>query len=131
MGTVVRTKSVGSPFWITTFVIKTNRRQEAMPDDDSKAAEEQLSRREIARRTKPVVCYAVENLPPKQGGDALYESLRTAVKDGKATLVNSLKIPPRDARSWKVPAGHLWRIICTDGPQVADMNCWSESNPSE
>mmetsp|Transcript_9723 Transcript_9723/g.20634 ORF Transcript_9723/g.20634 Transcript_9723/m.20634 type:complete len:285 (-) Transcript_9723:343-1197(-) len=89
------------------------------------------SRRQLARETKPIVCYAVENLPPKKGGDKLYESLRTAVRDGHASLVESFKIPPRDARSWKVPAGCLWRITCTDGPQVADMNCWSLSNKKE
>lgn len=90
-----------------------------------------LSRKEIARRTKPIVCYAVENLPPKRGGEGLYASLRTAVSDGRATLVRMLEIPPRDARSWRVPAGHLWRIVCTSGPQVADMNCWSASDPRE
>jgi len=89
------------------------------------------SRRQLARKTKPIVCYAVENLPPKKGGEELYASLRTAVRDGHASLVESFKIPPRDARSWKVPAGCLWRITCTDGPQVADMNCWSLSNKKE
>ena len=76
------------------------------------------SRRDISRNTKPIVCYAVENLPDKKGGDALYEELRTVVQQGKATLVEELEIPAKDARSWNVPAGHLWRIICTKGPQV-------------
>jgi len=99
--------------------------------EPSSPNESPLSRKEIARRTKPLVCYAIENLPPKKGGEALYAAIRTAVEDGVATLADSLSIPPRDARSWKVPAGHLWRIICTEGPQVADMNCWSQSNPEE
>jgi hypothetical protein len=47
----------------------------------------------------------VEGLPPKKGGAALYESLRTAVARGDATLVEALTIPPKDARSWRVPAG--------------------------
>jgi len=89
------------------------------------------ARRALARNTRPLVCYAVENLPPKKGGDALYTKLRTAVADGNATMHQSLVIPPSDARSWKVPAGYLWRIICTEGPQVADMNCWSANNPAE
>lgn len=89
------------------------------------------SRKEVARSTKPIPCYAVENIPPKKGGDELYMELRTAVASGRATLLEELEIPPRDARSWKVPAGCLWRIICTKGPQVADMNCWSASNPAE
>ena len=73
----------------------------------------------------------MDKLPPKKGGAKLYESLRTAVADGNATLVEKLEIPPRDARSWKVPAGCLWRIVCTKGPQVADMNCWSLRDPAE
>lgn len=89
------------------------------------------NRRELARSTKPIVCYAVENLPKKTGSPLLYEQLRTAVKDGRASLVERLEIPPCDAKSWKVPAGCLWRIVCTKGPQVADMNCWSLENPQE
>ena len=89
------------------------------------------ARRALARSTAPLVCYAVESLPPKKGGDQLYNSLRTAVADGRATLQEAITIPPCDARSWRVPAGWLWRIVCTEGPQVADMNCWSASDPAE
>eukprot|EP00316_Scyphosphaera_apsteinii_P004847 CAMPEP_0119338470 /NCGR_PEP_ID=MMETSP1333-20130426/96134_1 /TAXON_ID=418940 /ORGANISM="Scyphosphaera apsteinii, Strain RCC1455" /LENGTH=280 /DNA_ID=CAMNT_0007349761 /DNA_START=115 /DNA_END=957 /DNA_ORIENTATION=+ len=88
-------------------------------------------RRALARAAKPLVCYNLEGLPAKKGGDALYALLRTAVADGLATQVEALTIPACDARSWKVSAGSLWRIVCTDGPQVADMNCWSAANPSE
>ena len=90
-----------------------------------------MNRRHLARSTPPIVCYNVAALPPKKGGDILYGALKTAVKDGRATLIHVLEIPPRDARSWTVPAGHLWRIVCTHGPQVADMNCWSAVNPME
>ena len=90
-----------------------------------------LSRKEITRQTKPILCYNIDSIPPKKGGDELYSTLRTAVKDNIATLVTKLEIPAKDARSWRVPAGHLWRIVCVRGPQVADMNCWSLSNPKE
>jgi len=90
-----------------------------------------LSRKEITRQTKPILCYNIDSIPPKKGGDKLYSALRTAVEDNIATLVTKLTIPAKDAKSWKVPAGHLWRIVCSDGPQVADMNCWSLSNPKE
>lgn len=90
-----------------------------------------MARRAVTRAAKPVVCYAVEGLPAKKGGEELYASLRTAVADGNAMLEEELTIPPHDARSWHVPAGSLWRIVCTEGPQVADMNCWSSSNPAE
>ncbi|KAL7551950.1 hypothetical protein ACHAWF_015163 [Thalassiosira exigua] len=41
------------------------------------------------------------------------------------------KSPPPDARTWEVSAGHLWRIICTSDPQVADVNCRARGNPDE
>lgn len=75
-------------------------------------------RRQVARSTKPIPCYAVESLPPLKGGPALYEELRSAVATGRATLIEKLEILPRDARSWKVPARCLWRIICTTDLQV-------------
>ena len=78
---------------------------------------------------KPMVCYAVESLPPKRGGDGLYEQLRTAVSDGNATLHERITIPACDAASWRVPAGWMWRIVCTEGPQVADMNVWNAADP--
>ena len=81
-------------------------------------------RRALARSTPPTPCYKVEQLPGKKGGDALYAALGSAVADGRASLVQELVIPARDARSWRVPAGHLWRIVCSHGPQVADMNAW-------
>jgi uncharacterized protein YcgI (DUF1989 family) len=90
------------------------------------------SRRDLARQTRPIPCYKVEQLPPKYGDPSLYdEYLPNAVTRGEAVLVESLTIPPREARSWQVPAGCLWRIVCTDGPQVADMNCWSLHNRDE
>mmetsp|Transcript_21230 Transcript_21230/g.44726 ORF Transcript_21230/g.44726 Transcript_21230/m.44726 type:complete len:355 (-) Transcript_21230:450-1514(-) len=86
----------------------------------------QSCRRELARSTKPIPCYKVEQLPPKFGSEKLYQSvLPGAVASGEAVLVEALTIPPRSALSWNVPAGCLWRIVCTEGPQVADMNCWA------
>jgi uncharacterized protein YcgI (DUF1989 family) len=89
-------------------------------------------RRALARRTKPIPCYAVEQLPPKHGGDALYESIgRDAVAQGRVRLVQEFLIPACDARSWTVTAGQLFRIVCSHGPQVADLNCWNRHNPRE
>lgn len=58
---------------------------------------------------------------------ALLERLAT----GKHELVSELTIPPRDGRAWVVKAGQLWRIVCTEGPQVADMNVWQLQNPKK
>jgi uncharacterized protein YcgI (DUF1989 family) len=40
-------------------------------------------------------------------------------------------VPPRAARTSRVPAGHFFRIICMDGPQVGDLNLWAENDLSE
>jgi uncharacterized protein YcgI (DUF1989 family) len=37
----------------------------------------------------------------------------------------------RDGLAWEVKAGQVFRIVCTDGPQVADVNFWSLHNPKE
>lgn len=89
------------------------------------------SRRDLARSTPPIPCYALDQIPAKLGGEDLYAEIGSAVQAGKAKLVNGLEIPPRDARSWVVKEGQIWRIVCHKGPQVADMNCWSLANPKE
>lgn len=95
------------------------------------SAAEVAARRALSRSTKPIPCYNLDAIPPKKGGEALYGSLATLVDSGKAKLVHEVEIPPRDAKSWAVKAGQLWRITCSHGPQVADMNCWSLDNPKE
>jgi uncharacterized protein YcgI (DUF1989 family) len=72
-----------------------------------------------------MVCYNVESLP--QIDKAFYERLATT----EHQLVTSFKIPPRDGKAWPVKAGQLFRISCTDGPQVADVNFFSLHNPKE
>ena len=33
--------------------------------------------------------------------------------------------------AWHVPAGHVFRIVTIDGPQVGDLNIWNLHNPRE
>jgi len=40
-------------------------------------------------------------------------------------------IPPRDAKTFLVPAGHFVRIVSVEGPQVGDLNLWSSENIDE
>ena len=47
------------------------------------------------------------------------------------TLVDELTVPPRDARAFDVPAGHLFRINSIEGPQVGDLNLWNANDLSE
>ncbi len=90
-----------------------------------------LSRKVLARTTKPIPCYAVDQIPAKKGGEELYKSLASVVESGKAKLISEVEIPAREAVSWVVKTGQMWRICCHKGPQVADMNCWNLHNPSE
>ncbi len=73
---------------------------------------------------KPVICYPNETLPTFDA--AFYE----AAKDGM-TLVDTVIVPPRDARCFSVPAGHFCRIAYQDGPQVGDLNLWNADDINE
>ena len=46
-------------------------------------------------------------------------------------LVESFTIPIRTGRAWRVPAGHVCRLLTVDGPQVGDLNLWNAANPRE
>ncbi len=59
---------------------------------------------------------------------AFYGAL--AQDDGRE-LVDSFVLPIRSGRAWKIPAGHLCRIVTIEGPQVADLNLWSLNDPRE
>ena len=72
----------------------------------------------------PIVCYNVEALPP------IDKDFYSALADGTSRhqLVEEVTVPPRDGRAWKVKAGQVFRIVCIDGPQVADVNFFNLHN---
>lgn len=72
----------------------------------------------------PVICYPVEGLPALDL--AAYQSARS----GWAKTTEIL-VPPRDARSFHVPAGQFFRITSVGGPQVGDLNLWNAGDLSE
>ena len=76
------------------------------------------------RAIRPVICYPVAGLPRP---DLL--ALRAARAGW--TLVSETLVPPREARAFDVPAGHFFRILCQDGPQVGDLNLWAAADLSE
>ena len=76
------------------------------------------------RAVKPVTVYTLDRLPAYD--QEFYETIRRDM-----TLVDELTVPPRDARAFDVPAGHLFRIINTEGPQVGDLNLWNADDLSE
>ena len=76
------------------------------------------------RSMPPTICYEVDGLP--KFDMALYQSMREYM-----SKIDEVIIAPRDARCFKVPAGHFFRITCVDGPQVGDLNLWNADNLSE
>jgi uncharacterized protein YcgI (DUF1989 family) len=76
------------------------------------------------RRKGPVICYPPDTLPPPDM--ARYTS---AQKD--MVPVASVMVPLRDAATFRVQAGHVFRIVCMDGPQVGDLNLWAADDLSE
>ncbi len=72
----------------------------------------------------PVVCYPIAGLPAPDM--ALYRAARAGLAP-----VETLLIPAREARCFKVPAGHFFRIHSVEGPQVGDLNLWNAADLSE
>jgi hypothetical protein len=60
---------------------------------------------------------------------AFYDRLTAA--NTERTLIETVTVPMRDGQAWVVPAGHVFRIKVTDGPQVGDFNMWNLHNPRE
>jgi uncharacterized protein YcgI (DUF1989 family) len=79
---------------------------------------------EARRAIKPVICYPVETLPHPDM--ALYAQARSDLRKTDEVLV-----PPRDARTFTVPAGHFFRISSVEGSQVGDLNLWNANDLSE
>ena len=78
----------------------------------------------IRRLIKPVISYPIDNLPAFDA--ELYRTARDYMN-----LLESIIIPPRDAKTFEVPAGCFFRIVSIDGPQVGDLNLWNKNNINE
>ena len=76
------------------------------------------------KSVRPVICYPVLSLPPPNL--ELYRSARQTLAP-----VGDILIPARDARTFRVPAGHFFRIHSVGGPQVGDLNLWNAADLSE
>ena len=76
------------------------------------------------RAVAPVIAYPVDTLPKPD---------LAALQDAREAMVLSAEIvvPPREARCFAVPAGHFFRIISCEGPQVGDLNLWHQQDLDE
>ncbi|MBK1623935.1 urea carboxylase-associated family protein [Afifella marina] len=93
--------------------MKLNEPEHAAPDDA-------VARRDV----EPVICYPTATLP------AVDLTAYRAARDGWRKIAETL-VPPRDARTFRVPAGHFFRIVSVEGPQVGDLNLWHEADLTE
>jgi uncharacterized protein YcgI (DUF1989 family) len=79
---------------------------------------------EARRAVPPVICYPTETLPKPDLG------LYTAAL-GSARVTHRVTASPRDACAFEVPAGHYFRIMCPEAPQVGDLNLWNANDLGE
>src|SRR5262249_50832327 len=78
----------------------------------------------LRKAARPVACYPTESLP--RPDLAAYRALRDRLE-----LTETIVVPPREAATWTVPAGHFFRLVCSEGPQVGDLNLFNAANPKE
>jgi uncharacterized protein YcgI (DUF1989 family) len=76
------------------------------------------------RAAKPVVVYRLDRA---RLNDAV---LAGDARSGMAKISETI-VPPREGRAFDVPAGHFFRIVSIEGPQVGDLNLWNAANLSE
>jgi uncharacterized protein YcgI (DUF1989 family) len=76
------------------------------------------------RAIPPVICYPVETLPAPDM--SLLDAARATM-----TKTGEVIVPPRDAATFTVPAGHFFRISSVEGPQVGDLNLWNAHDLKE
>lgn len=78
----------------------------------------------VRRAIPPVVCYPPDRLAPPPL--AAYRAAREGWRPAGSVLV-----PPREARTFRVPAGCFFRIVSVEGAQVGDLNLWHAGDLSE
>lgn len=76
------------------------------------------------RSVKPVIVYAIEGLP--RYDTAFFHHARADLAKIAETIV-----PPREGGAFAVPAGHFFRIVSIEGPQVGDLNLWNAHDLGE
>ena len=79
---------------------------------------------EARRAIEPVICYPSELLVPPD-----LDAYRAALANYRKT--DEVRVPPRDAATFRVPRGGVFRISSTEGPQVGDLNLWNADDVGE
>jgi len=86
--------------------------------------DEQPADAQSRREAPAIVCYNVDSVPGRE--DAFLNDWRSGLE-----VVETLTVPPREASTFSVPAGHGFRIVSVEGSQVGDLNLWNAHDFSE
>jgi len=73
---------------------------------------------------RPVIAYPLDSLP--QPDMVRYAEARETLE-----LTGRVIVAPRDAATFHIPAGHFFRIVSAEGPQVGDLNLWAQKDLQE
>jgi len=76
------------------------------------------------RAVAPVICYPTETLPQPDLDRYLHGF-------AGARVTGMAEAAPREACSFRVPAGSFFRIVSIKGPQVGDLNLWNADDLTE
>lgn len=78
----------------------------------------------VRKQIKPVICYPIDTLPAHD--HAFYGAARAGLEQ-----IDEVRVEPREAATFHVPAGHFFRIVSIEGSQVGDLNLWNANNIEE
>ena len=78
----------------------------------------------LMKSIAPVICYPINTLPAYDA--QLYNSARAQME-----LIETIIVPPREAMTFRVPAGNFFRITSIEGSQVGDLNLWHANDINE
>ena len=87
---------------------------------ENKAPADAAERQSVAA----IICYSVDQLPAFD--QSFYQGLRSDLQK-----IDEVRVEPRDAATFEVKAGQLFRIVSIEGPQVGDLNLWNSADLSE
>ena len=76
------------------------------------------------KSVEPVICYPTDTLPIF--GPDYYQEARSNLN-----VTDTVTVAPRNAETFRVPAGHFFRIVSIEGPQVGDLNLWNANDLDE
>lgn len=60
---------------------------------------------------------------------AFYDDVRA--REAERELVDAFGVAARTGRAFEVPAGHVARIVCHEGPQIVDLCVFNRADPRE